>query len=122
MIQTAERDIRDLQTRFDELTTGFVQNETLTEEVTVQIAKRTEAAYRQSVRARLDELSGKEEELTDERAIARNQFNREYPSYGFTGVEHTNDVYDQVLERCREDFERNIKRNSESSMSLSTIP
>ena len=109
VIQTAERDIRDLQTRFDELTTGFVQNETLTEEVTVQIAKRTEAAYRQSVRARLDELSGKEEELTDERAIARNQFNREYPSYGFTGVEHTNDVYDQVLERCREDFEPKYK-------------
>ena len=109
VIQTAERDIRDLQTRFDELTTGFVQNETLTEEVTVQIAKRTEAAYRQLVRARLDELSGKEEELTDERAIARNQFNREYPSYGFTGVEHTNDVYDQVLERCREDFEPKYK-------------
>ena len=109
VIQTAERDIRDLQTRLDELTTGFVQNEELTEEVTAQIARRTEAAYRQSVRARLDELSGKEEELTDERAIARNRFNREYPSYGFTGVEHTNDIYDQVLERCREDFEPKYK-------------
>ena len=81
VIQTAERDIRDLQTRFDELTTGFVQNETLTEEVTVQMAKRTDAAYRQSGRARLDELSGQEEELNDERAEARPQFKRAHTSH-----------------------------------------
>lgn len=109
VIQTAERDIQDLRSKLGELTTGFVQNEKLTEEVNAEIAKRSEATYRQSVKAQFERLSGREEELIDERTIARNRFNREYPAYGFTGVEHANDVYDQVLERCRKDFEPKYK-------------
>ena len=109
VVQTAERDIRDLKTKLDELTTGFVENKELTEEVTAEIAKRTESAYRQSVKAQFDRLAEKETELVDERTIARNRFNREYPAYGFTGVEHSNEVYDQVLERCRNDFEPKYK-------------
>ena len=109
VIQTAERDIRDLKSKLDELTTGFVENEKLTEEVTAEIAKRTESAYRQSVKARFDRLAERDTELADERTIARNRFNREYPAYGFTGVEHSNEVYDQVLERCRKDFEPKYK-------------
>lgn len=109
ILSAARQDIRDLECRFQDLTTGFVQDEALTEEVNAEIAKRTESVYRQSVKARLDSLTVREEELSDERTIARNRFNREYPSYGFTGVEHANDVYDQVLERCREDFEPKYK-------------
>ena len=109
IVETAERDIRDLKTKLDELTTGFVENKELTEEVTAEIAKRTESAYRQSVKAQFDRLAEKETELTDARTIARNRFNREYPAYGFTGVEHSNEVYDQVLERCRKDFEPKYK-------------
>ena len=109
VVQAAERDIQDLKSKLDELTTGFVENEKLTEEVTAEIAKRSEASYRQSVKAQFDRLAEREEELVDERAIARNHFNREYPAYGFTGVEHSNEVYDQVLERCRKDFEPKYK-------------
>ena len=109
VVQTAERDIQDLKSKLDDLTTGFVENKKLTEEVTAQIAKRSEASYRQSVKAQFDRLAEREEELVDERAIARNHFNREYPAYGFTGVEHSNEVYDQVLERCRKDFEPKYK-------------
>lgn len=109
VVQTAERDIRDLKTKLDELTTGFVENKELTEEVAAEIAKRTESAYRQSVKAQFDRLAERETELADERTIARNRFNREYPAYGFTGVEHSNEVYDHVLERCRKDFEPKYK-------------
>ena len=109
VVEAAERDIQDLKSKLDELTTGFVENEKLTEEVTAEIAKRSEASYRQSVKAQFDRLSEREEELVDERTIARNHFNREYPAYGFTGVEHSNEVYDQVLERCRKDFEPKYK-------------
>lgn len=109
VVQTAERDIRDLKTKLDELTTGFVENKELMEEVAAEIAKRTESAYRQSVKTQVDQLAEKETELADERTIARNRFNREYPAYGFTGVEHSNEVYDQVLERCRKDFEPKYK-------------
>ena len=109
VVQTAEGDIQDLKSKLDDLTTGFVENKKLTEEVTAEIAKRSEASYRQSVKAQFDRLAEREEELVDERAIARNHFNREYPAYGFTGVEHSNEVYDQVLERCRKDFEPKYK-------------
>ena len=109
VVQTAERDIRELKSKLDELTTGFVENKELTEEVTAEIAKRTESAYRQSVKTQFERLAEKEAELADERTIARNRFNREYPAYGFTGVEHSNEVYDQVLERCRKDFEPKYK-------------
>lgn len=109
VVEAAERDIRDLKTKLDELTTGFVENKELTQEVAAEIAKRTESAYRQSVKAQFDRLAERETELADERTIARNRFNREYPAYGFTGVEHSNEVYDQVLERCRKDFEPKYK-------------
>ena len=29
--------------------------------------------------------------------------------YGFTGIEHENDVYDKVLNQCRKDFEPKYK-------------
>ena len=118
VVQAAERDIRDLKTKLDELTTGFVENKELTEEVAAEIAKRTESAYRQSVKAQVDQLAEKETELADERTIARNRFNREYPAYGFTGVEHSNEVYDQVLERCRKDFEPKYKEEFQKQYEL----
>ena len=104
--------------KLEELTTGFVQDEALTAEVNEEIRKRTEASYRQQVRTQLDRLDEREAELSDERTIARNRFNREYPAYGFTGVEHSNDVYDKVLQRCREDFEPKYKEEFKKQYEL----
>lgn len=118
VLESAERDIRDLTVKLEELTTGFVQDEALTAEVNEEIRKRTEASYRQQVRAHLDRLDEREAELSDERTIARNRFNREYPAYGFTGVEHSNDLYDKVLQRCREDFEPKYKEEFKKQYEL----
>lgn len=118
VLESAERDIRDLTVKLEELTTGFVQDEALTAEVNEEIRKRTEASYRQQVRAHLDRLDEREAELADERTIARNRFNREYPAYGFTGVEHSNDAYDKVLQRCREDFEPKYKEEFKKQYEL----
>ena len=118
VLESAERDIRDLTVKLEELTTGFVQDEALTAEVNEEIRKRTEASYRQQMRAHLDRLDEREAELSDERTIARNRFNREYPAYGFTGVEHSNDLYDKVLQRCREDFEPKYKEEFKKQYEL----
>ena len=75
MVQTAEREIRDLTARLDELMMGFTENPELTEEVNAEIAKRTEASCRQRLRVQFEELSVREEELSDARTIARNKFN-----------------------------------------------
>ena len=71
VLESAERDIRDLTVKLEELTTGFVQDEALTAEVNEEIRKRTEASYRQQVRTQLDRLDERETELSDERTIAR---------------------------------------------------
>lgn len=117
-VRAAERDIQDLKKKLEALTIGFAENRELTEEVTAEIAKRTEPVYRQLVKAQFERLTEKETELVDERTIARNRFNREYPTYGFTGVEHSNEVYDQVLERCRKDFEPKYKEEFQKQYEL----
>ena len=39
-------------------------------------------------------------------------------AYGFTGVEHVNEVYDKVLEQCRKDFEPKYKEEFEQQYRL----
>ena len=39
-------------------------------------------------------------------------------SYGYTGVEHGNEVYDKVLEQCRKDFEPKYKEEFEQQYRL----
>lgn len=109
VVQEAKKDICDEKTKLEELMVGFKEDETLSEEVREEIRKKTEPVYRQQVKKELEGLDIREAELSDERMIARNCFNREYPAYGFTGVEHTNDVYDNVLSSCRQDFEPKYK-------------
>lgn len=107
--QAAEREIGELEGKLEILRMGFVPDEKLLQEVDAELRKRTEAAYRQEVRAKLERLGAEEEQAFESRAMARNRFNHTYPSYGFTGVEHENDVYDRVLEQCRKDFEPKYK-------------
>ena len=114
----AERDIRDLEERLEILRQGYVPDEALLAEVKEKLAKKSEAAYRQEERNRLETLSGQEEMARDERTRARNAFNNAYPSYGFTGVEHDNDAYDKTLERCRMDFEPEYKKEFQKQYEL----
>lgn len=65
-----------------------------------------------------ERLFEKETKLQDERIKSRNAFNNTYPAYGFSGVEHDNEVYDKVLERCRKDFEPKYKEEFEKQYEL----
>ena len=93
-------------------------DEALLREVKETLEKQSEAAFRQREKARLERLAEREAETYDARAVARNRFNKEYPSYGFSGVEHENDGYDKVLERCRHDFEPKYKEEFQKQYEL----
>lgn len=114
----AERDIRDLEERLAALRHGFEPDEVLLAEVKEALAKKSEAACRQEEKNRIEALTSQEEKARDERTRARNAFNNAYPSYGFTGVEHENDVYDKTLERCRRDFEPEYKKEFQKQYEL----
>ncbi|MGN1167071.1 MAG: SbcC/MukB-like Walker B domain-containing protein [Lachnospiraceae bacterium] len=114
----AEKERNGLQEKLSILREGFVENETLMAEVKENLKTQSETVYRRKQNDVLSELSSQEETETEQRAIARNKFNREYPVYGFTGVEHDNDVYDRVLEQLRKDFEPKYKEEFEKQYRL----
>ena len=99
----------DFKEKLANLEEGFIVNEELLAEVRENLEVRSETVYRREQNKHLEVLIKAEETETEQRAIARNQFNREYPAYGFTGVEHENDRYDKVLEQLKKDFEPKYK-------------
>lgn len=114
----AESDVKNYQEKLELLLEGFVENDRLTEEVQENLKHQSESSYKNQMTrelSRLQELEGQQEEA---RLKVRMQFNREYPSYGFGGMEKDNDVYDKVLERCRKDFEPEYKKEFEKQCDL----
>lgn len=107
------KDLEGFQEKLRILEEGFVVNEALLAEVRENLEKQAENTYRRKQNERLSELAGQEEQAADQRVIARNKFNRDYPAYGFTGVERENDVYDKVLEELKRDFEPKYKEEFE---------
>ena len=114
----AEKELRDFREKLWYLQEGIVVNEDLLAEVKENLRTQTEAAYRRTQNHLLETLGKQEEEAEGARALARSQFNREYPAYGFTGVERENDVYDKVLEQLRKDFEPKYKEEFEKQYRL----
>lgn len=88
------------------------------ETVRSALETKSEAAYKKEMTVMAERLFEKETKLQDERIKSRNAFNNTYPAYGFSGVEHDNEVYDKVLERCRKDFEPKYKEEFEKQYEL----
>lgn len=104
-----EVEIRTKREELERLLDGFVVNEELETEVKEHLLNQSEGSYKGKNTKELNELRTKEEELEEHRLTARMKFNREYPAYGFSGMEKENDLYDKVLEKCRRDFEPQYK-------------
>lgn len=101
----AEADISGYEEKLRVLTEGFVPAAALAAEVQEALAAQSESAYRNQKGRELAALREREQEERENRMKARMRFNREYPSYDFSGEEQDNDAYDRVLDQCRQDFE-----------------
>ena len=113
-----EEKIKALKERLDFLMKGYVPNDEIFAEVRSALETKSEAAYKKEMTVMAERLFEKETKLQDERIKSRNAFNNTYPAYGFSGVEHDNEVYDKVLERCRKDFEPKYKEEFEKQYEL----
>lgn len=114
----AERERDGFREKLAILQEGFVVNEELLKEVKENLENQSEAVYRKKQNECLARLAEKEEQETEERAMARNRFNREYPAYGFSGLERENDKYDRELEKLRKDYEPEYKEEFEKQYRL----
>lgn len=97
---------------------GYVPNEEIENEVLQELGTKQEYAYRRQKQKELEKLSQDIEAESDARGMARNRFNKEYPAYGLTGMEHQNEVYDKILEQCCRDFEPKYKAEFEQQYRL----
>ncbi len=116
--KAVEKEIQDFEDKLSGLQMGFVANEALLAEVKEKLAGQSELAYRRKQSEKLSRLSEDEEQKAEQRVMVRNRFNREYPSYGFSGVERENDLYDGLLERLEQDYEPKYKEEFEKQYLL----
>lgn len=114
----AEADIRNRREALEKLLDGFVPNQELETEVQECLKSQSEGSYRSQKTKELDGLRTREEQQEEGRFNARMRFNREYPSYGFGGMEKENDIYDKVLNKCRMDFEPQYKEEFQKQCDL----
>lgn len=113
-----EGKIRELKEKLAFLTSGYVPDEEIFAEVRNVLETKSESSYKREMTTASERLSEKETNIQEERIKSRNVFNNTYPAYGFSGVEHSNEVYDKVLERCRKDFEPKYKEEFEKQYEL----
>ncbi len=111
--RTAEKELRDFQEKLTSLQEGFRPDDLLLLEVRENLGKQAETVYRRKQHEQSQRLAERESELEEQRILARNRFNREYPTHGFTGIERENDVYDKLLEEMKQDYEPRYKAEFE---------
>ena len=109
----AQSDIANGQERLENLLEGFIQNEALEDEVTANLRTQSEANYRSQKNSELAKLEIERQEYLELRGKARMRFNLEYPTLGFSGEEKSNQIYDDLLEHYRQDFEPKYKEEFE---------
>lgn len=113
-----ETELKNTEENLKQVLVGYVTNEVLEQEVLQELETKNGVVYRKEKQRELEKLGEFIQTETEQRMSARNQFNNAYSSYGFTGIEHENDVYDKVLEQCRKDFEPKYKAEFEQQYQL----
>lgn len=84
---------------------GYVPNAEIENEVKELLKSRSGQSVKNQKKNEVESLLQKEEQEEENLQIARNRFNREYPSVGFNGMEKSNDVYVKLLNDYQNDYE-----------------
>ena len=111
-------EIKTLSDKLERLTEGMVINKELQTEVTESLKTQSESAYKKKKTDERNKLISLEDFEQNELIRSRNRFNQCYPTYGFSGIENENDVYDKVLNQCRQDFEPKYKEEFQKQYDL----
>ncbi len=104
-----DREISDREETLGRLTEGFWPDPQIKGEAACAIEAGGAAGYKKEKTQRLERLARTAEAEEELRGRARMQFIKAYPTYDFCGTEKDNTVYDELLRRCRSDFEPKYK-------------
>lgn len=108
----------DLEKSLEAGMLGYVPNTGILKEV-LEILYAGKAAETKSKKViKLKKLLDEEQDTLEKRGVARNRFNKEFPSYDFGGMEETNQVYDDLLDQCRNNFEPKYKEEFSKQYNL----
>lgn len=100
-----EGDIANYKSTLADKKLGYIANPQLEQEAEELLKTRSGQSIKNQKLARIAELEELEEQEANNRQAARNRFNREYPSVGFSGMEKHNDVYVSLLNDYETDYE-----------------
>ncbi|MEG1947660.1 MAG: SbcC/MukB-like Walker B domain-containing protein [Lachnospiraceae bacterium] len=84
---------------------GYAANEEIETEVQMELKKQSGNVLKTKKSRELEQLREKQEEYETGRVNARQKFNKNYPNFGFSGLERKNELYDHLLEQYQNDYE-----------------
>lgn len=113
-----EDEIEKLKDMLARLTEGFEPKEELCRQVTEVLETGKAAAFKKEHLERVTVLKALEEKEEQARVDARMTFIRTFPSYDFNAMEKDNTRYDELLEKCKLDFEPKYKAEFENQYML----
>ncbi len=113
-----EKDVDQYKEDLDKLMEGFQPNQELQEEA-ITVIQNGKASQQKRVKTEhLIKLKETEEKEAEARGNARMNFIKAFPSYDFGAMEKDNTVYDELLERCKNNFEPEYKAEFDKQYNL----
>ena len=113
-----DREISDRRESCRRLLAGFVPDPKLLAQAAGAVQEGKVSSFKKKQTERLEWLRREEEANAERRSSARVQFIKAFPSYDFSGAEKSNAVYDELLERCRTNFEPKYKEEFDRQYKL----
>ena len=113
-----EEEIGERTEALERLKEGFVPNPELARQAAAVIEAGKAASFKREKEELLKRLQDTEEKEAEARFCARTKFNAKFPSYGFGGMEKDNHLYDELLERCQNNFEPKFKAEFDRQYNL----
>ncbi len=113
-----EGELKTLALDLEEKNAVYKTDIQIEEEVRRQLETRSSQTVRSKLSTQINSLEEKEQEEIETLQNARNRFNREYPSVGFSGAEKENTVYERLLQDYQNDYEPKYENEFEKQCSL----
>ncbi len=113
-----EGELKTLALDLEEKNAVYKTDIQIEEEVRRQLETRSSQTVRSKLSTQINSLEEKEQEEIETLQNARNRFNREYPSVGFSGAEKENTVYERLLQDYQSDYEPKYENEFEKQCSL----
>ena len=106
-------DVSNHEKSLSEKKMGYVSNEKIESEVKEILKNHSGQSVKRKKEKELGELIEREQAENEELYLIRNRFNAVYPTFGFSGMEKTNEPYEKLLNDYRSNYEPKYQKEFE---------